>query len=81
MRSLADDRSIVIKKTYKGSRDRDDYVKEAQIQLGDKSIHRKVNYKEKLLSELVDKSKSFFKELKRKGCISNKTLKYFTCEY
>ena len=80
MRSLADDRSIVIKKTYKGSRDRDDYVKEAQIQLGDKNIHR-VNYKEKLLSELVDKSKSFFKELKRKGCISDKTLKYFTCEY
>ena len=84
-RSLADDRSTVIKMIDKGSVvvawDRDDYVKESQKQLGDGSIYRKVNYKGKLLSELVDKSNSFFKELKRKGCISGKTLKYFTYEY
>ena len=61
--------------------DRDDYRKEAQKQLGDGNVYRKVNYKEKLLSELKDKSNSFFKELKRKGCISDKTLKYFTYEY
>ena len=47
--SLADDRSIVIKKADKGSAvvvcDRDDYVKEAQKQLGGSNIYRKVNYK------------------------------------
>ena len=61
--------------------DRDDYVKEAQKELGDRNVYRKVSYKEKLLSELVDNSNCFFKELKRKGCISDKTLKYFTYEY
>ena len=85
IRSLADDRSIVIKKVDKGSAvvvwDRDDYVKKAQRQLGDGNIYRKVNYKKKLLSGLVDKSNFFFKELKRKGCIPDKTLKYFTYEY
>ena len=45
------------------------------------TILRKPNYKEKLLSELEDNSNSFFKELKRKGCISDKTLKYFTYKY
>ena len=65
IRSLVDNRSIVIKKADKGSTvvvwERDYYVKEAQKQLRDG--------KEKLLSGLVDKSKSFFKELKTKGCM------------
>ena len=73
IRSLADDRSIVIKKAGKGSAvmvwDRDYYVKEAQKQLGGGNVYRKVNYKGKLLSGLVDKSNSFFKGLKRKGCM------------
>ena len=85
IRSLADDRSIVIKKADKGSAavvwDRDDYVKEAQKQIGDGNIYRKVNYKEKLMSELVDKGNNFFKKHKRKRCISDKTLKYFTYEH
>ena len=85
IRSLADDRSIVIKKADKGSAavvwDRDDYVKEAQKQVGDGNIYRKVNYKEKLMSELVDKGNYFFKKHKRKRCISDKTLKYFTYEH
>ena len=70
IRSLADDRSIVIKKVDKGSAvvvwDRDDYVKKAQRQLGDGNIYRKVNYKEKLLSGLVDKSNFFLKSLKER---------------
>ena len=33
------------------------------------------------MCELVDKSNFFFKELTRKGCISEKTLKYFTYEF
>ena len=84
-RSLAGDRSIVIKKADKGSAvvlwDRNDYIKEAEKRLGDKSVYQKVNFKEKLLCELVDKSNSSFKELKRMGFISDKTLKYFTYEF
>ena len=84
-RSLAGDRSIVIKKADKGSAvvlwDRNDYIKEAEKQLGDKSVYQKVNFKEKLLCELVDKSNSSFKELKRMGCISDKILKCFTYEF
>ena len=85
IRSVAGDRSIVIKKADKGSAvvlwDRNDYIKEAEKQLGDKSVYQKVNFKEKLLCELVDKSNSSFKELKRMGFISDKTLKYFTYEF
>ena len=33
------------------------------------------------MCELVNKSNSSFKELKKKGCISDKTLKYFTYEF
>ena len=40
-----------------------------------------MKFKEKLLCELVDKSSSSFKELKRMGCILDKTLKYFTYEF
>ena len=40
--------------------ERDYYVKEAQKQLGDGNVYKKVNYKEKLLSGLVEKSNSFF---------------------
>ena len=61
--------------------DRDDYVKEAQKQLGYEKVSRKVSYKEKQLPELVDKSNSFFKEHKRKENISDKTLKHFVYEF
>ena len=46
--------------------DRDGYINEDQKQLGDENIYGKVNYKKKLLSELVDKSNSFLKSLKEK---------------
>ena len=85
IRSLADDRSIVIKKADKGSAvvvfERNDYIKEVEKQLGDQRGYQKVNSKEKLLCELVDKSNSSFKELKRMGRISDKTLKCFTYEF
>ena len=64
--------------------DRNENVKEAQKQLGDGHVYRKVNYKEKLLLntvELADKSNSSFKDLERMGCISGKTLKCFTYEF
>ena len=85
IRSLADDRSIVKKKAGKRSDvvvwERIEYIKEAERQLGDKGVYQKVNFKEKLLRELVDKSNSSFKELKRMVCISDKSLKYFTYEF
>ena len=49
--------------------------------MGEKGVYQKVNFKEKLLCELVDKSNSSFKELKRMRCISDKILKYFTYEF
>ena len=44
-------------------------------------MYQMVYLKEKLLCELVDKSNSSFKELKRMGCILDKTLKYFTYKF
>ena len=44
-------------------------------------MYQKVYLKEKLLCELVDKSNPSFKELKRMGCILDKTLKYFTYKF
>ena len=60
---------------------RNDYIKEAEKQLGDKSMYQKLNFKEKLLRDLVDKSNSSFKGIKRKGCIFDRILKYFTNEF
>ena len=75
IRSLADDRSIVIKKADKGSTvavwDRVDYIEEAQKRLNYKNIYKKVNFKDKNLSELVDESNHFFKGLITKGYITD----------
>ena len=80
MQTLADDRTIVIKKADKGSCvvawNRKDYIKEAEKQLNDTNV-----YKEKLLQELVGTSKKLFQNLKAKGKISDKQLKYFTYQY
>ena len=76
IKSFADDRSIVIKNADKDPAvERNDYIKEAGKQLGDKSLYQKVNFKEKILCELVDKSNSSFKEPKTMECISDETLK------
>ena len=61
--------------------DRVDYIKEAQKQLKDENVYKKVNFKDQNLSELVDKSNHFFRGLKTKGCITDKNLKYFTYQY
>ena len=85
MRSLADDRSIVIKKADKGSCivvwDRNDYLREAGKQLKDQNVYRKVAFKDKTLSQLVDCSNRFFRNLKMKGHITEKELKYFSYEF
>ena len=76
MRSLADDRSIVIKKADKCLSivvwDRNDYLREADKQLEDLNVYRNVAFKDKILSQLVDCSKRFFKNLKMKGRIMEK---------
>ena len=64
LKGLADDRSIVIKKADKGSCVvvwcRDDYIKEAENQLKHNTVYKDVNFKETMLSDLVDKSNKFF---------------------
>ena len=83
MRVLANDRSIVIKKADKGSCvvvwDRNDYI--AEKQLSDENIYKDVNFKDKILQELADNSNKLFKNLKTKGSITEKELRYFTIEF
>ena len=64
MRSLQNDRSVIIKLADKGSIvviwDRQDYLKEAERQLSDSSIYKEVKVIEKDLVDLVDKSNKIF---------------------
>ena len=85
IRTLADDRSIVIKKGDKRSGivvwDKADYLREAEKQLSDKNVYQEVQFKKQMLSKLLDTSNKFFSGLKTKGFIAEKELKYFTYEY
>ena len=58
--SFTDDGNIVIKGAEKGSCvvvwDRKDYVKEAEIQLSNQNVYKSVEFKDKILTELVEKS-------------------------
>ena len=82
MRSLVDDRSVVIKKADKGSCavvwDHEDYIAEAERQLGDVTVYEDVNFKEKMLQDLAETSNKLFRNLTNKGGIAEKELKYFT---
>ena len=82
IRSLVDDRRIAIKMADKSSAvvvwDRIHYTKEAQNQLKDENIYKKVNFKDQNLSQLVDNSNE---GIKTKGCITDKNLEYFTYQY
>ena len=81
MRLLANDRSIVIKKVDKGLCvvvwNGGDYIAEAEKQLSDKNVSKDVNFKSKILQGLAETSNSIFRNLKRKGKIIEKELKYF----
>ena len=85
MISLVDDWSIVIKKADKGSCivvwDRNDYLREAEKQLEDQNVYRKVAFKDKILCLLVVCSNRFYMNLKMKGHITKKELKYFSYEF
>ena len=82
---MAGDRSVVIKKIDKGSGvvvwDRLDYIMEAEKQLKDRKMYHEVRFSENILTDLVEKSNTMFKNLRRKGVISEKELKYFSFEY
>ena len=85
IRTLADDRSIVIKKADKGSCivvwDRADYLREAEKQLSDKKVYQENQFKKQMLSNLVDTTDNFFRGLKTKEFIAEKELKHFSYEY
>ena len=73
IRSLADDRNIVIKKAQKDSCviiwDRNDYITEAEKQLSEKILYKEVCFNEKNLYNLVEISNRFFRGLKLDGHI------------
>ena len=45
------------------------------------NVYTKINFREKLLFELVEKSIEYLRDLKKKGFISEKELKYFLFEF
>ena len=81
MSSLVNDRSVVIKKAGKGSCvvvwGSEDYIAEAERQLGDVTVHKDVSFKEKLLQDLAETSNKLFRKLKNREGITEKELKYF----
>ena len=85
MRAFANDRSIVIKKTDKGSCvvvwDRNDYLAETEKQLSGENVYNDINLKDKILQELADNSNKLLRNLKTKRSITEKELKYFTIEF
>ena len=82
---MAGDRNIVIQKADKGLCvviwDRNDYITEAESQLKNELVYKKVSFKQDMLCELVIKSNGFFKDLRRSECITEKEIKYFRYEY
>ena len=83
IRSLADDCSIIIKKPDKGFCivvwDRN--VVEEEKQLGDKYIYQNVNFSDRILRDVVDKSNKIFRSLTSQVKITEKNLTHFTYEY
>ena len=61
--------------------DRNDSVVEAEKQLRNKNIYQDVNFGDRILWDLVDKSNKMFRSLKSYGKIAKKELKYFKYEY
>ena len=85
VRTLGDNRNIVIKKADKGSCvviwDRNDYITEAESQLKNELVDKKVSFKQDMSCELVTTSNASFKDLRRSWCTTEKEFKYFSYEY
>ena len=54
---------------------------EAENQLKDRKVYQEVRFSENILTNLVEKSNTMLKNLKRKEVILEKELKYFSSEY
>ena len=85
MRSLQNDRSVVIKPADKGSAvvvwDRNDYLKEAERQLSDEKTYEEIRITEKDQVELVEKSNNLFSNLRRKNQITENENSYFRFKF
>ena len=85
IRSLVDDRNIIIKKADKGSCiviwGRNYYLMKAEKQLSDKKLYQEVSNSENILFKLAEMSNKMFSSLKRRGYITVTELKYFFYEY
>ena len=85
MRSLVNDRSVVTKKAGKDSCvvvwDHQDYIADAERQLGDVTAYEDVSLKKKIFHDLSEISNKLFRNLKSKGGITEKQLKYFTIDF
>ena len=81
MRSLQNDRSVVIKPADKGSTvvvwDRSDYLKEAERQMSDEKTYEEIRITEKDQVELVEKSNNLFSNLGKKNAIIETENSYF----
>ena len=81
MRSLENDRNVLIKPADQGSSivvwDRLDYLAEAEKQLSDSNTYKEVKLSEKDQIKLVEKSNSMFEGLKKKTVITEKEKNYF----
>ena len=79
LRELVDDWSIVIKQAGKGSCVvvwcRNNYINEVNKQLEEKTLYKDINFKETILSDLVDKSNRIFKSFYTRKYITEKELK------
>ena len=60
---------------------RDDYSKEANKQLEDKTVYKDINFKETILSDLVYKSNRIFESLYKSKFITVRELKYFSYDF
>ena len=78
LKSLRDGTSIIIKQTDKGSGvvvwDREDYLKEAEKQLGHKEMYEKLSSDP--VSPLISFAKGCLSRVKNRGDIPNETLEY-----
>ena len=85
MRSLVNDRIVIIKKAEKTSCvvmwDREDYIAEVERQLGDLTVYENVVFKEKFFQDLAETSNKLFRNLKNKGGITEKELRYFAIDF
>jgi len=85
VKSLKEDRSIIIKPADKGSCvvvwDKQDYIREVEKQLADEKVYEETQINNKDLSGLMNASNNLFKKLRNKNVISEKELKYFLYDY